>query len=144
MRMLLTFYMILNRVFARREKIGAPAVTRQKVLLAILAAAQGRTYTPVQIQKAVFLITRNLPGVVTEGPSFEFSPYDYGPFDASVYQEAEALSKSGLAVISPSGTGRWNVYSATDTGNDSGTEILRKMKTTHREYTAVSSLKCTT
>jgi hypothetical protein len=63
---------------------GVDDVTRQQLLLAILAAAKGRSYSPVQIQKAVFLITRNLPGLVTEGEGIDFHPYDYGPFDSEV------------------------------------------------------------
>jgi hypothetical protein len=59
-------------------------MTRSELILALLAAAEGRPYTPVQIQKAAFLVTRNLPQVMGEEQPFEFVPYDYGPFDADV------------------------------------------------------------
>jgi hypothetical protein len=109
-------------------------MTRNEVLLAILAASQGQPYTPVQIQKAAFLVTRNLPGLIDQGQRFEFVPYDYGPFDSSVYQEAEFLTAKGLAQISQSGAGRWNVYCASDEGVDAGNEVLARMSHESREY----------
>jgi hypothetical protein len=112
------------------------SMTRQQLVLAMLAAAQGRPYTPVQIQKAIFLAVNNIPGLIDSGPQFNFEPYDYGPFDASVYVEAEGLAAAGLAVIAPSGVGRWNTYSASDLGLASGTGFLNQMSASTRGYLA--------
>ena len=109
-------------------------MTRQQLLLAILATAQGRSYTPVQIQKAAFLLTRNIPDAVTEGPNFHFVPYDYGPFNSDVYEEASSLAAAGLAVIAPSGMGRWHTYAATQEGVARGQEVLRHMDERTRQY----------
>jgi hypothetical protein len=109
-------------------------MTRREVLLAILAASQGRPYTPVQLQKAVFLVTKNLPGLVSSGQKFRFVPYDYGPFDQNVYVEAETLSANGDAEISQSSQGRWNVYSASDKGIAGGERILSTMTERQRDY----------
>lgn len=114
--------------------MGEHPMTRQQVLLAILAAAEGRSYTPVQIQKAVFLVSRNLPHLITDGEPFAFVPYDYGPFDSAVYDEAERLASSGLAAIVPSGVGRWNIYSATEEGVRAGIEILASVDVASSEY----------
>jgi len=54
------------------------SMNRRDLVLAVLAASQGRSLTPVQMQKAAFLVTTNIPQVVTEGPLFNFVPYDYG------------------------------------------------------------------
>jgi hypothetical protein len=51
-------------------------MTRGDLVLALLAAAEGRSYTPVQLQKAAFLATTNLEGLVDNGPAFHFVPYD--------------------------------------------------------------------
>ena len=59
-------------------------VTRSEMLLAILAASNGRPYTPVQMQKATFLVTRNLPHLVDIGQNYVFAPYDYGPYQYRV------------------------------------------------------------
>ena len=109
-------------------------MTRSDMLLAVLAASNGRPYTPVQIQKAIFLVTRNLPRVVTQGPSFDFEPYDYGPFDQNVYAEAEALSREGLTEIIRNDGTRWNRYIATDRGVDRGTRTLNSMRERDRSY----------
>jgi hypothetical protein len=62
----------------------AGSVNRRDLVLAILAAADGRAYTPVQIQKAVFIVCDQFPDLIEEGPHFHFEPYDYGPFDSDV------------------------------------------------------------
>jgi len=91
-------------------------MTRRDLVLAILAAAEGRPYTPVQIQKAVFLVCDNVDELIDQGPGFNFQPYDYGPFDSDVYSEIDGLQRQGLAVVAPSPRGSWNTYAATDAG----------------------------
>jgi len=100
----------------------------------MLAASGGRPYTPVQIQKALFLVCETLPDVISEGPTFGFEPYDYGPFDAAVYQEAEALRNVGEAIVAPSGIGRWNTYAASDLGIERGQRILQTIPESRRNY----------
>jgi hypothetical protein len=99
-------------------------MNRRDLVLAILAAAEGRTYTPVQIQKAVFLVCDKFPDLIDDGPGFHFQPYDYGPFDSDVYSVIDALQSRGLAVIAPSPSGNWNTYAASDDGVSAGDEIL--------------------
>jgi hypothetical protein len=82
----------------------------------------------------VFLVTRNLPNAVSAGHNFHFVPYDYGPFDSAVYEEASSLAAKGLATIAPSGMGRWNSYSATEDGARHGQEILAGTDPRTREY----------
>jgi hypothetical protein len=114
--------------------IKGTSMTRSEALLAILAASGGRPYTPAQIQKAAFLVTRNLPALVTDGRPYNFVPYDYGPFDQSVYADAEAMRASGIVEISPSPHGRWNMYSASDLGVDQGAQLLNAMNERNRDY----------
>jgi hypothetical protein len=99
-------------------------MTRGDLVLALLAAAEGRSYTPVQIQKAVFVICDLIPDLIDDGPGFNFQPYDYGPFDSDVYDELGQLRRSGDAIIAPSGYGNWNTYAASDAGLNRGKEIL--------------------
>ncbi len=109
-------------------------MNRRDLVLAVLASSEGRPYTPVQLQKAIFLITKNVPDIVDDGPGFNFEPYDYGPFDSGVYLEADNLSRAGSAVIAPSGYGRWNTYAATDAGLKPGTDILNGLQEEIRQY----------
>jgi uncharacterized protein len=109
-------------------------MNRRDLVLAILAAADGRTYTPVQIQKAVFVICDHFPDLIDEGVSFQFEPYDYGPFDSNVYSVIARLENEGLAEIAPSAYGNWNTYAASDDGVDRGCEILDRISNEERGY----------
>jgi uncharacterized protein YwgA len=108
-------------------------MTRDNLLLAVLAAADGVAYKPAQLQKTVFLITQNLK-LVDEGPQFSFEPYHYGPFDKNVYQEAEMLRGRGLVKIEPSGYGQWNTYAVTEEGLAAGRKILASVKPEMQKY----------
>jgi hypothetical protein len=107
---------------------------RRELVLVMLTAANGQPYTPVQIQKAIFLISRNMPSVIDNGPGFAFEPYDYGPFDANVYSEAEALASEGEAVVARAAGGRWNTYAASDHGLERGSQILDRLPPQTSQY----------
>ena len=108
-------------------------MNRRDLLLAILSASNGQPYQPVQIQKAVFLVSRNLPGVVNDGPGFAFAPYDYGPFDSLVYSEAEALQREGLATVVPAASG-WRTYAVSQDGLGPGRALLESLPEIQRDY----------
>lgn len=107
---------------------------RRDLLLAVLASAEGRAFTPVQLQKSVFLICRNVPSLINSGPTFNFTPYDYGPFDPSVYTEAESLALSGQAIIAPSASGRWSTYAASDIGVARGRALIAELQANIQDY----------
>lgn len=109
-------------------------MNRRDLVLAILAAADGRPYTPVQIQKAVFLICDEFPELTDDGPEFHFEPYDYGPFDSDVYDEISLLEKAGFADIAPSAYGNWNTYAASDEGIEIGRRLLEQLDVDARHY----------
>jgi hypothetical protein len=109
-------------------------MNRKDLVLAILAASGGRPYTPVQIQKAVFIVCDQVPDLIDEGPGFNFRPYDYGPFDADVYADIADLQLSGEAVIAPSGSGNWNTYAASDAGLSRGQGLLYEMEEDEYQY----------
>jgi len=109
-------------------------MNRRDLVLTILAAADGRTFTPVQIQKAVFVICDRVPDIVDDGPGFNFEPYDYGPFDSDVYFELAQLQRSGDVVIAPSGQGNWNTYAATDIGVRRGDTLLESLEDEKQGY----------
>lgn len=105
---------------------------RKRYVLAVLASApQGATLSPAQLQKLFFLMDREA-GHHTEGPYFNFSPYDYGPFDAGVYSTVEALERDGLATIDQSTYFR--EYSLTPAGHAQGQAALQQLPAEGREY----------
>ena len=64
-------------------------------ILAAMAAAEGDPWSPVQIQKALFLVSENIPEV-KDKELFHFKPYHYGPFDAAIFELIEMMEKDGL------------------------------------------------
>jgi uncharacterized protein YwgA len=107
---------------------------RRDLLLAVLAAGGGRVFQPAQLQKAVFLIDKNLPHLVRRNSRYNFVPYNYGPFDRNVYVEAENLRDDGAAIIAPSANGRWMTYAASKDGVRRGDQILGQLKPDSRRY----------
>jgi uncharacterized protein YwgA len=79
---------------------------KKDFLLLVVAAGEGKSLTPVQLQKTLFLIERaKLPE--TPKPFYEFEPYHYGPFDKDIYSDAVFLDKEGFVAHLPSDTGTW-------------------------------------
>lgn len=104
---------------------------REHVTLVMLASAEGKTFTPVQIQKAVFLLTREAPELFSEGPGYNFRPYDYGPFDSSVYDDIDASIRQGEAEII---YGRPRLYRATESGVNRANDLIEGLDPKDVEY----------
>ncbi len=100
-------------------------MTKMDLLLVALAAGEKSEHTPVQIQKLMFLIDQNI-GSRIDGPFFEFKPYDYGPFDSSIYELLRQLEAEGLAAASLSNRG-WKKHSLTDSGINKAAELSAKI-----------------
>lgn len=93
------------------------------LLLKIIAAANGKRLTPVQLQKVAFLLGEERRDEMPED-YYSFRKYDYGPFSAAVYSDAEQLERDGLIEISINSRGGWREYSATVDGIEFGLEDI--------------------
>lgn len=103
--------------------------------LLVIAAAKGQPVTPVQLQKALFLLARNLSDEQRGGAAlYAFRPYDYGPFDAQVYRDAEQLRQEGLVIIDPSSGVAYRDYSATVDGLDRSSQFRKELDENVRDY----------
>ena len=97
---------------------------QRDVLLLVIAAAEGKPITPVQLQKTLFLIGKaNLTGIPT--PLYQFEPYDYGPFDADIYRDAEELASNSLVTRGPAVHGNWTDTLVNSDGQTEA-ELLQK------------------
>ena len=83
-------------------------------LLAIDAAG-ARGLDPVQLQKCLFLLGRNCPQIPADN-YYNFEPYNYGPFDIAVYQDAEGLARQGFISIQRPAWRKWGEYFITPPG----------------------------
>lgn len=113
-------------------------VDKTQLVLAAMAPAEGALHTPVQIQKLLFLIDRNISRD-REGAHFDFRPYYYGPFDREVYAELEKLDREGDVEICP--TTRWKTYRLTAQGQQKGSQLLSRLSPSAQAYvTEVSAV----
>ena len=103
------------------------------IVLAALAPALGAAHTPVQVQKLLFLIDREIPEFVG-GPIFDFQPYDYGPFDKAVYSVLETLERDGMVEVEEAPGLRWRKYRLTEWGQEAGLRVLGSMDSRASNY----------
>jgi uncharacterized protein YwgA len=105
---------------------------RQDLLIAALSGADSHLFTPVQIQKLLFLLEMNVSQQLG-GPFFAFKPYDYGPFDPSVYEELRNLVNRGDAIEFPTGRG-WSKHYLSEDGSIKGRALLSAMPSDITDY----------
>lgn len=100
---------------------GKAMLNRKDWLLVALARAPGEM-SPVQVQKSMFLLKMEAGDYV--GPDFyEFTRYNYGPFNVQIYNDLDLLAAEGLVNIDESPNRRWRSYSATPRGFQRGEEL---------------------
>ena len=86
---------------------------RNWLLLALASAEDGRM-SPLQLQKAMFLMRMEADDLL--GPQFyRFVPYNYGPFNSTIYSDIEALRHEGL-VLNESEGRHWPTHMITPDG----------------------------
>lgn len=93
-------------------------MNKEDLLLMVIAEAQDKGLTPIQLQKTLFLVGQELPDHWKDFPDeyYVFEPYHYGPFDPEIYDDAHVLVEQGLVHSLPSKKGRWNESVATLAG----------------------------
>ena len=109
----------------------ATARRAEMMLMAMAAAGRGTLFEPVRIQKLLFLIDQEIPHLVG-GPHFDFRPYRYGPFDRAVFDELDALSRTGEVEITD-GSG-YRTYALTPPGLAKGAAALEQLPAEVRRY----------
>jgi hypothetical protein len=98
-------------------------MTRTDWLLLALHFAEPKGLAPIQLQKALFLLGRELPKVV--GCNFyNFEPYNYGPFDKAVFEDAKALAGDGFVTVVPATNTRPKEYRIAPLGTLRRNEVL--------------------
>ena len=109
------------------------ASRREFLLLALASASDGRL-SPVQIQKAMFLLKQEASQYV-EPDFYDFVPYNYGPFDSSIYDDLDALAGSGLVTIDQPQGRSWAMYTITGTGLQKADHVRGSVAPAIRDYT---------
>lgn len=105
------------------------------VLLAIDAAEH--PLQPVQLQKALFLLEERTPKELLDvGLRYKFKAYDYGPFSADIYFDAEILEREGLISIRRPPASRYKEYSITEQGRSVAAGIRGQLNSSVGGYLA--------
>jgi uncharacterized phage-associated protein len=98
-------------------------VQKRDWTLLVIGAAGGKKVSPVQLQKALFLVSKTLKPKQRQTSTFyRFKAYDYGPFCSEVYSDAEALKEAGLVSITCQEFS-FRHYAATDDGQKKAQEL---------------------
>jgi len=108
-------------------------LSHEQMTLVVLSLADGGSFTPVQIQKALFLADDKARGAFRADSRYDFQPYDYGPFDWQVYADAENLERHGLAQINQQPGSRWRIYAASRAGVTEGHRLAELLSPDQRE-----------
>lgn len=109
-------------------------MNRDKWTLLALALAHERGLSPVQLQKSLFLLGKNLNNEVLGSDYYQFEPYNYGPFDVAVYQDAEHLSRQGFVTITRTAERRWPLYQITEAGASAARQIQTQVASEVMQY----------
>jgi len=97
-------------------------MNREQILLVALGSDTSSNFSPVQIQKTIFLFQKIVPSTLINQP-FEFVPYHYGPFDSDIYRELDVLASKGFVLIENSSAGL-RKYTLTSIGLSMASELL--------------------
>lgn len=96
---------------------------KKDFVLGVLAASNEAEHTPVQVQKLFFIIDKEISKSMG-GPYFNFTAYDYGPFDSQVYFELKKLEEEGDVEILQ-GVSGLRRYRLTVQGQGKGMNLLK-------------------
>jgi hypothetical protein len=88
-------------------------IKRDDYLLLALAESADGSLTPVQIQKAMFLLKEEAGGDIGKN-FYKFIPYNYGPFCSDIYQDLTVLESNGLVITDKSK--KWPIFTITKNG----------------------------
>lgn len=108
-------------------------MTRKELILASMATCCGHTYTPVQLQKLLFLLDMRAATELA-GPHFNFKPYHYGPFDKAVYDELDILEHEGQVEVIREPHLKLRKYRLQTSGALIGSQLLEKLDPKTKEF----------
>ena len=108
-------------------------LSRSDILLAIIAAADGRELTRVHLQKVAFLVSEEYEGSLP-ADFYRFDKHNFGPFCIEIYNDTDMLHYWGWIKIRPGAEKRQDRYSIAAAVNLDGMrideELLRYIRDT--------------
>lgn len=117
----------INKKDKNIEAKDTLGLTVEDWVLALLAYAGGKIESATRIQKGLFLVKMEVPGVVPA----DYKPGDYGPFSVDVARALTELKNQRLVKESPGAWGdeaRARVFSLTEEGRKRAQQVLERIK----------------
>jgi hypothetical protein len=109
------------------------ARSREDLLLAALYASPLKALSPVQVQKAIFLISQEAKSHLP--PKFyKFEKYNYGPFCQQLYNDLGVFAAHGLLAVEQPADNRVRIYRLTATGAAQGKAVSADLSAPLRDY----------
>ncbi len=106
---------------------------RKDWTLLVISEAGSVGLSPVQLQKCLFLLGKNLSDEV--GADFySFVPYNYGPFDPAIYSDAQELIDKDLVTLARVSGKKWAYYVVTSSGVMTAQNAASQLSPSVREY----------
>ena len=103
-------------------------VSNSEILLAIIAAADGKELSRVHLQKVAFLLSEEFKDRLPSN-FYKFDKCDYGPFCIDIYHDTEMLHYWGRIHFKPGPERRHDSYSITEPFDIAGFQIDDDIKT---------------
>ncbi len=102
-------------------------VSRSDILLVIIAAANGKELSRVQLQKVAFLVSEEFKGKLPEN-FYKFDKHNFGPFCIDIYDDTEMLHYWGWIRVNPGAEPRLDTYSIAEPFNLDDLQINEDIK----------------
>ncbi len=103
-------------------------VSNSEILLAIIAAADGKELSRVHLQKVAFLLSEEFKDRLP-ADFYKFDKCDYGPFCIDIYHDTEMLHYWGRIHFNPGPERRHDSYSIAEPIDIAGLQIDDDIKT---------------
>ncbi len=103
-------------------------VSNSEILLAIIAAADGRELSRVHLQKVAFLVSEEFKDRLP-ADFYKFDKYDFGPFCIDIYNDTEMLHYWGRIHINPGSERRYDTYCIAEPFDSESLQIDDDIKT---------------
>ena len=104
-------------------RMSASSPPRHLWPLMALACAPDGVLSPVQMQKALFLVTKRAESDIGKD-LYEFKAHYYGPFSADIYRDINALQQEGRADLVANQFRPWKSYGLTQAGRAEADKAL--------------------
>jgi uncharacterized protein len=106
---------------------GPSMLNRRDWLLLYLDLPEGRfSSDQIRVMKAMFLWSQEGPEPARD--IYDFKPYDYGPFDTSIYHDIDALEAEGLLRVEEVPGTRRRIYRLTSEGENQAAGLRRQVR----------------